>query len=276
MTQFDPNEGKPVLAWIDPKACASDHRYQRKIDGVKRSDNVIRKILKEFSWSKFGAVAVVDNLDGSYCVIDGQHRITAAKEHPQVNEIPALIIQAETLADQAEAFLAVNRDRVRTNSMQEFFARVAAKEKTALKMRDVCERADVTIAKFAKVADTLAPNETVAVAAISTSVNRYGDEAVERALKAIRTAYPDTPGQLRAGMIKALAEFFYIYGQQIQDDRMQEVLVAKTPSEREAAARAFKNHTGGTTQKALREVLLHDYNRLRGGPKLEDLANKKG
>jgi len=276
MSQFNPEEGKPVLAWISPEACVSDHRYQRVISGVRRSQGVIDKILKDFSWSKFGAVAVADNGDGSYCVIDGQHRVAAAKAHPAVAEIPALVIEAETLAEQAGAFLAVNRDRVRTNPLQEFHARVAAKEPEAVEIRDICARADVKIARSAKISDTLEPNETMAIKAIAIAAKRYGAGPTENALKAIRAAYPNFAGELRAATIKALAEVYYIYGGQVRIDRMAEVLLSKSAVDREDAARVFKNHTGGSTQKALREVLVLDYNRLRGGPKLEDPAKKKG
>lgn len=266
--RFDPASDRPALAWIAPEACLSDTRYQRSIDS-SRSRAVIRKIVAGFSWSKFGAVAVADNADGTFCILDGQHRVAAARRHPAVTEIPALVIQAETLAEQADAFLAVNRDRVRTNPLQEFHARVIAGDAKAREVRDVCTRAGVTIARTNKVSADLEPGETIAVSSIFLAIRRYGAAATEAALAAIRAAYPDFGGELRAGMIKAVAELHYVYGDKVVRDRIVEVLRAKPAAEREDAARAYRQHRGGTTHKALREVLTDDYNRLKGGVKLD-------
>lgn len=265
--EADIEQGRPELAWIPPKACISDERYQRSIDG-SRSKKIIRKISAEFAWSKFGAVAVADNGDGTYCIIDGQHRVAAAKSIATLDRIPALVVDAETLKEQADAFLAVNRDRVRTNPLQEFHASVTAGDPDACTVRDVCARAGVTIARTNKVAADLKPGETLAISSIYLAIRRYGAPATEKALSAIRATYPESTGELRAGTIKALAEMHYIHGDKIVADRMVTVLRSRPAVEREEAARAYRLHRGGTTHKALREVLTDEYNRLKGGIKL--------
>jgi len=273
MTGFDPRAGRPSFAWLNPESCISDARYQRPTDG-NRSARLIAKIEQEFNWSKFAAVVVTDNGDGTYAVLDGQHRVAAALRHPKVFEIPALIMDTETLVEQAEAFLGVNRDRVLTNKPTEHYARLAARDPDAMEINRVCKEADVEIARTVRLAQDLKPNETLAIASIGQAIRKYGNEPTVRALKAIRAAYPDRKGELRAGTIKATAELIYLHKADIDDARLAQTLSTKPAKDRDEAARSYKANFGGSTVLALRKALERDYNGIPGGKKLKDPGGK--
>jgi len=68
---------KPALVEIDVTLMSVDARYQRDT-ASRRSQNIIQKIAETFKWTRFGVVVVV-KIDARYFVIDGQHRVEAAR-----------------------------------------------------------------------------------------------------------------------------------------------------------------------------------------------------
>ena len=107
----------PRLDWIAVEATVVDHKYQRTLRS-KASQKSIARIRDHFDWLRFGAVVLASNGDGTYVVVDGQHRIEAARQRPGLNKVPAVIVEAETLKEQASAFIGVNRDRVNATPAQ--------------------------------------------------------------------------------------------------------------------------------------------------------------
>lgn len=83
----DPGE-VPVLDWIDKNLIDIDPDYQRRLDDAR-----VRRIVVGFDWSSFGAIVVAPAGDsGRFNCTDGQHRLAAAKAHPAVQVVPAVII----------------------------------------------------------------------------------------------------------------------------------------------------------------------------------------
>jgi hypothetical protein len=61
----------------------------------------INRILRGFNWNRYQPIVVTEQDDGRYAVIDGQHRLEAAKKHPLIDSLPCYIIDAPDLAAQA-------------------------------------------------------------------------------------------------------------------------------------------------------------------------------
>src|SRR3546814_7094126 len=101
------------LAWIAVEALAVDPSYQRSIEG-KRSQATIKRMVAEFSWALFGAATVADTPDG-YRVIDGQHRIEAARRLG-IAEVPCLLVEADD--PKAQALFFVKRSEEHTSELQ--------------------------------------------------------------------------------------------------------------------------------------------------------------
>ena len=70
---------KPALEWVEVGLIDVDHNYQREL-----KTHLVDKILRGFSWAKFGALVLSRQGNGRFSVVEGQHRWKAACLHPAV------------------------------------------------------------------------------------------------------------------------------------------------------------------------------------------------
>jgi len=194
---------KPRLFWIAIASLRVDHRYQRKIAG-RASEKSVIQIAEQFSWSKFAPVVVAEVADeqGIYAIIDGQHRTTAAALR-QIRDVPCLIIKAD-LADQANAFAAINGTVTAISTMQLFAARVAAGNPDAVALRDACAEAGVSICRYPVPASMMKVGETLAAAKLAQQMARYGRDTLVLALQCITKTGDGNVGMVRAPVVEAL------------------------------------------------------------------------
>lgn len=161
----DPGE-VPVLDWIDKSLIDADPLYQRPLD-----TNRVDGILRAFSWRSFGALVIVPAQDGRYHATDGQHRLEAAKRHPRVQFVPAVIVKADDVPAEASIFVEINKNRKNVTPLELFFAQLAAGDDGALAVQQVCQTAGVRIPKHP---GNFKANDCVAVNALSNLVAQAG------------------------------------------------------------------------------------------------------
>jgi len=195
---------KPRLEFHPPTNLIIDDRYQRSVarDSGRR---LIAKIVKEFHWPFFGVLVATDNGDGTYCLIDGQHRAEAARQHPHVHSVPVLVIDEMTLAEQAQAFVAINQSRVRLNALQLHRAAVRAGDPHAVELDRITRESGVEIPNNNLSSQNMRPGQTIAVKALSTILKKYGAETLSNTLKTVMSAYGETSGDLRSQIFAATA-----------------------------------------------------------------------
>lgn len=192
--------GKPAeFQWIEISRLRVDPDYQRHILDSGRAN--IRRMIEEFSWLKFGTLVVSSRPGGVYAVIDGQHRATAAKLHGGIEAVPCLIHKA-SVQEEAWAFFATNGNVTRVHALQSFRARVAAGDKAARNLVDICNSCGVVLAGYPK-AD-LEPGETMALGTIQSIVKRLGADVLVASCKLLRRA--DSTAGLAAAAIAGVAE----------------------------------------------------------------------
>lgn len=90
-----------------------EQRYQRVLDHVRAL-----KMSKEWSWAAFAAISVAFR-DDMYFVIDGQHRVAAALKRADITDLPCVVFDLSSVAEEAVAFLKTNQSRqaLRTNQI---------------------------------------------------------------------------------------------------------------------------------------------------------------
>lgn len=185
----DPGE-VPVLDWIDKSAIDADTLYQRPLD-----ENRVASILAGFSWRSFGALVLVPHGDGRYAVTDGQHRLEAAKRHPLVQHVPAVIVQAEDISAEAGVFVAVNRNRKNVSALELFFAQLAAGDADALDIQQVCQRAGIRVPKYPV---DYKPGDSIAVSAIGVLIKNVGVMRARQYLEILTGFAPITGMHVKA------------------------------------------------------------------------------
>lgn len=163
----DPGE-VPVLDWIDKNLIDIDPDYQRGLDDAR-----VQRIVEWFDWSSFGAIVVAPAGEGGrYNCTDGQHRLAAAKLHPAIEVVPAVIIPITGKMAEAANFIAINRDRKNITALDRYWAELAAEDPEAVTIKQVCERAGVSIQRYPAL--DYKPGQTVAVSAIRAVVDKWG------------------------------------------------------------------------------------------------------
>lgn len=254
---------RPELAWIEIDKMIVDESYQRDTQS-RRSRSLIDKMAREFSWRRFQPLIVTRRPDGRFAIIDGQHKREAAIL-VGLDELPCMVVPSEDVAEEAEAFVSVNGDRVAVTSLQVHWSKVVARDPKAMRIKAVCDEAGVTISRYPLDNRSIPPKTTMALGAIEQIINRYGDAVAVDALTIMAEAFPEKRGQLRAGAIKGLAMFFAQAGDtEIDWARLRSVLAGHDMSEVEMAARAYRQHFGGTAEAAVRAAIIKMYNRGLG------------
>lgn len=243
---------RPDLEWIDVQLIDVDHNYQRDVDGRQ-----VEKILKTFRWDHFGAVVLARKPDGRFSVTDGQHRCQAAKLHPQVTHVPAMITCIETVTGEAENFLVINRSRKAVSTIDTYWAGIAADDPAMVRIKDVLAKAGCEVVASD---GEYRPGHTNAVSALARALDRYGDAATARALKVIRTAWPADAKALRGTLITALSRLIR-HNKEIDEERLVRVLAPKSFAEMTAAAENFRKLSGGSAETAISKTIAELYNK---------------
>lgn len=244
---------RPLLEWVAVEAIDVDQNYQRPLKNA-----LVEKILRRFSWSKFGAVVLSRKGDGRFMVVEGQHRWKAAQLHPDVTEVPAIVVDHVDLKEEAESFLAINRDRMAVTSVEQYWAGLTAGDDDAIAVSKVLQSAGCDVVPEN---GHYRPNLTNSITALRRCLQNYGHGATRRALLIIRAAWPDEPKALRGTLITALARIIRANDKTIVEPDMTAALRPQSIAKLTAHAEAFRKLSGGSAETALAKALVEIYNK---------------
>lgn len=243
----------PTLLWLPVDRLTVDHRYQRTLES-RRSQKLIDAIAARFRWSAFQAILAAKTASGAaWLVIDGQHRVEAAKRCG-MSEVPAVVVTAASLAEQAAAFVEANTARISVNAFALHHARLAAGEPEALAVGRLCAAAGISIPRYPIPADKLKPGETLALDTIRQLPRRYGDGVASLALATVAQAWGGRQGAVRAPIIQGV-------GRLLSDapdaeraamaERVRGFLATRNDGEFHLRALSRKQKLGGTVVSAM-------------------------
>lgn len=190
---------RPTLELIATDELVIDGSYQRLVS--KRGLSRIKTIRQEFSWARFGALTVAATDEGTFAVIDGQHRAIAAWSL-RIAEVPAIVVK-EQMQGQATAFVGINTVRGSVASVDKFRARVAAGDTSAVAVSQMLAELEVT---FDCPAGTkMKPRQTQAVATLEKLVSKMGQGLTFTTLELMIDAQPKQDNLLTRFAIEAVA-----------------------------------------------------------------------
>lgn len=199
-----PKGKKPRLEYQPPETLIVDERYQRNTTS-EASQRLIRSILAAWDWNYFGVIIATDNGDGTYCVIDGQHRAEAARRHPGVRAVPVMVIDEMTLVEQAEAFASINKARVSLNALQIHRAKATAGDDRARTIARLCAAVSLTIPNNVPASKHIKPGMLICISTLYQILARHGEGVLRRTLEIAATAYANSAGDLRAQIMQGVA-----------------------------------------------------------------------
>jgi len=116
-----------VFEEIDKFELRGDPAYQRDQDSKRK----IILMAKTWSWVACGSIVVADR-NGDYYVVDGMHRVEAAKIRPDIVTIPSMVFKVKDQEAEARGFYRVNANRKPLTSVQSFRALLCSHDETAM------------------------------------------------------------------------------------------------------------------------------------------------
>lgn len=121
------SSGKPsALVWIPKGELDIDPSYQR----ITSNKTLIKDITRKFNWVAFGALIVSKREERNW-VIDGAHRLKGALQRSDIEEVPCLVFDQESLQNEAADFLSINNNRRSVTPVDKFRAEVVSENEEA-------------------------------------------------------------------------------------------------------------------------------------------------
>lgn len=189
---------------VDPQA-------QRALN-VNRAKSIAANIIEK----ALGVIVVSKRSDGSLWIIDGQHRVWAAKL-AGLTHITAEVHSNLSLKDEAVLFMLNNNESQRVSAIDLYLVGLTAGSDLQVDVQNVLDKHGL------KVGIAPSTNVVAAVRCLEDVTRRYGTEALDRALT-IAEAVWDRDGQSWEGtLLGGLGEFVGKHGNDVDD----KTLIAK-------------------------------------------------
>ncbi|WP_288413812.1 DUF6551 family protein [uncultured Novosphingobium sp.] len=192
VSTFDAPRGRmPTLQFVPPAELQVDPSYQRSVASGE-SQALIRRIARAWNWGLCQPLVVSRRLvedSEELFVIDGQHRLEAAKLRGDIAQLPCVIAAYRTAADEAADFVQINKQRRALSKLEVFRAAVASGEPDALAILSAIEAAGLSLATHTNYA-SWKPGQLGAITGLEAAWKRYGDPANRAALDILAKAMP--------------------------------------------------------------------------------------
>lgn len=170
----------PALQWALVSQLQVDAEYQRSTDNGP-SQNLIRKIAMHWNWDLCQPLVVSRRADGSLFVIDGQHRWEAAVRRGDITQLPCVVVDYASAADEAASFVHLNQQRKPLSKLDVFKAAVASEDEEACAILAAMEAAGLSVAPHGNFT-AWKPGMVSNIGGIEAAWRKHGAEATGTAM----------------------------------------------------------------------------------------------
>jgi hypothetical protein len=174
----------PQFAGVD--RLRVDDSYQRSIEGGA-SQKLIVKIAENWDW-RLCLPLLVSRRNGELYVIDGQHRLEAARIRGDIAHMPVVVFDFDDPKAEAELFIAANRARRPMQALDDFHAAVVAGDAKVARIANAVTAAGLTVARN-QAWQMLQPGEVVFTRAVDRALKSHGEEIAGAALGLLKEAF---------------------------------------------------------------------------------------
>jgi hypothetical protein len=126
---------------IEKNALTIEQSYQRQ-----SSESDVGKIAGNWFWPALGTI-VVSHRNGQYYVVDGQHRVLAAKMRDDVEMLPCIVHEGMSVEEEAAMFYLLNNNRRTPTAIEKFKAILAANDDNARYVNSELTKRGFVVAK---------------------------------------------------------------------------------------------------------------------------------
>lgn len=243
----------------------TDHQVQRQLNEKR-----VEEMAADFRPDSMGLVTASRRMDGRLYLLDGQHRVAAARMARYDDPIACRVFHDLTVEEEAGLFLTLNHTRA-VSSIERFKVRVTLGDRAAININNILRAYGLHVG-FA------ASSEKNSISAIQTLEKVYRgagvwddgeySDLVDRVISSVYLAYgqDNKNSTYSRAMIEGLGIFHATFGKRIEKDRLVEVLAAVPAQNFTSRARQRRDTMGGSIGENAAEVLHGMYNhRLKTG-----------
>ena len=213
---------KPTMVeqniWLIPLNMIQTEIYQR----VLNMKNV-NKIVKEFNPAKLGVLVVSKRSDGTYAVLDGQHRLTALRRlgYTVTN---CIVLEGMSLQEEADYFRRQNENKQNLRIADTFKASLFAEDGESLEIKRLMDKHGFRFGKSGS------PMCICAIGALQTIIRTYNVQTLENVLRSIAGTWAADSTILRREMLAGLAEFWYRFADKVPHARFEQRMANRAPA----------------------------------------------
>jgi hypothetical protein len=242
------------IDYIAADAFRVDMSYQRPADEAR-----INKLAKNWNPGGLGVV-IASYRDEKLNLLDGQHRVGALKRlGEKTTLVPTLILEGLTVADEAEFFVLMNKNRRALMPSELFHASLAEGDEGAIEIKTVIDRYGLTLNSYGA-----EPTNIRGVAAIWSIYNSMGIAGLDASIGMCIQAWGRTQGSFSAPVIKAVARVLHYNEGNIKMDRLRNALANNTPQVWMDRASQLRTMNGGDRIVQMATSMAEAYNKGLG------------
>ena len=175
-----------VMQYCLPSQLEIDPSYQRSIENGE-SQALIADIALNWHWGR-AQVLTVSRRDGRLFVVDGQHRLAAAKLRGDIQQLPCLIEEFADVAEEARLFNDLNDKRRPVSAIDKFRAALVAGDADCMAIGAALERAGLALAPHSN-PTFWKPGQIANIGGIRAAWKSHGPTATELALTLMANAF---------------------------------------------------------------------------------------
>lgn len=204
--------------WLIPLGMIRTEIYQR----VLNMKNV-NKIVKEFNPAELGVLVVSKRDDGTYSVLDGQHRLTALRRLG-FSAANCIVLENMTVQEEADYFRRQNENKQNLRIADTFNASLYAEDEESLEIKRLMDKYGFRFGKSGS------PMCICAIGALQTIIRTYDVRTLENVLCCIAGTWPKDATILRREMLAGLAEFWYRFADAVPQARFEQRMANRAPA----------------------------------------------
>lgn len=245
---LDPTK-ESIIEEVSPGELHFDTRYQRPVDM-----SWVRKLAAGFDMRRFGVVVTSLRQDGRLYVVDGQHRVSAARM-TGVAKVPVVIYDDLTPAEESALFSSLNTERKRMQPEELYWADFLAGNEEAVGIATALERSGHRLSRKQR------GQHGITCFGALRSAYRYDEgESLLLALQYLAAAWGHGE-KLDAPAIRAVVRFLVQYRDQYDRMRLISVLEGVTQKRLEALIKDHAGMSGGAGWVGGGRAILDLYNK---------------
>jgi hypothetical protein len=251
---------RPSLEFRRLRELQIDPSYQRTIEAAA-SQTLIRRIAMFWDWALCQPLAVAKRDDGALMVVDGQHRLAAARMRGDIDDLPCVVTAYGGAGDEAAAFVALNQQRRPLNKLDLFKAALAAEDNDARAIAEIMTMAGLRLAGHTN-HTAWKPDMVANIAGIQDCYRSHGREVTLAALSALQRGFAGQvlryAGTIFPGIYGFIAEERRIEGR-VDLDRLFAALRTRSQKDWVAEIGLEAAASGNRRQMAARTVIRAAY-----------------